>query len=142
MAPARDSAEDARAKARDTVSSKPSSITVCGTASRRPATGRAGGSSGGMPAITASAMAQQATLLASGPIELSVVESGSAPASGTRCCVGLKPTTPQSAAGTRTEPPVSVPIATTQLPSFAATPAPEDEPPGMRARSAGLPGVP
>ena len=92
--------------------------------------------------MTASVMAQQATLLARGPIESSVVDSGKAPSSGIRFCVGLKPTRPQSAEGIRTEPPVSVPIATTHWPSAAETPAPEDEPPGTRLRSQGLPGVP
>ena len=42
----------------------------------------------------------------------------------------------------RHEPPVSVPIAISHMPSAAAIAAPDDEPPGMRARSAGLPGVP
>jgi hypothetical protein len=63
--------------------------------------------------MTASAIAQHATLLANGPIESSVVDSGSTPSRGMRCCVGLKPTMPHSAAGMRTEPPVSLPIATT-----------------------------
>ncbi len=92
--------------------------------------------------MTASAMAQQATLLASGPIESSVVDSGIAPSREMRNCVGLNPVTPHSAAGTRTEPPVSVPIATTACPSATETGAPADDPPGMRLRSYGLPGVP
>jgi hypothetical protein len=49
---------------------------------------------------------------------------------------------PHIAAGMRVEPPVSVPIAMSHIRSAAATAAPDDEPPGMRARSAGLPGVP
>ena len=92
--------------------------------------------------MTASASAQSATLLASGPTESSVGDSGNAPASGTRRAVGLKPTTPLSAAGMRMEPPVSEPMAISLVPSPAETPAPEDEPPGMRAGSAALPGVP
>jgi len=56
--------------------------------------------------------------------------------------VGLYPTTPQSAAGTRVEPPVSEPIAISHMPSATATAAPDEEPPGTRIRSAGLPGVP
>ena len=59
-----------------------------------------------------------------------------------RSRLGLKPTMPQNAAGMRVEPPVSVPMATSHMPSAAATAAPEDEPPGTRVRSAGLPGVP
>ena len=49
---------------------------------------------------------------------------------------------PHSAPGMRVEPPVSVPIAISHMWSAAATAAPDDEPPGTRARSAGLPGVP
>ena len=111
-------------------------------ASRNPCGPIAGGGVETSPAITASAIAQQATLLPSGPIESSVVDSGSVPSRGTRACVGLKPTRPHKAAGMRTEPPVSLPIATTLWPSATATAAPEEEPPGMRVRSQGLPGVP
>ena len=49
---------------------------------------------------------------------------------------------PHSAAGMRVEPPVSVPMVISPMPSAQATAPPEDEPPGMRLRSAGLPGVP
>ena len=92
--------------------------------------------------MIALAIAQQATLLASGPIESKVVDSGVAPSRGTRFCVGLKPAMPQNAAGMRTDPPVSVPIPTTAWPSATDTAAPEEEPPGIRRRSYGLPGVP
>ena len=91
---------------------------------------------GSSPAMTASAIAQQATLLANGPIELRVVESGGAPSRGTRFCVGLNPTMPQSAAGMRTEPPVSVPIATTAAPSATETAAPDGGTAGDARRSA------
>ena len=77
-----------------------------------------------------------------GPTESSVKLSGKAPSVGTRCRLGLKPTRPHSAAGMRTEPPVSVPMAISHMPSATATAAPADEPPGTRARSRGLPGVP
>ena len=89
-------------------------------------------------------MAQQRTLAASGPIESSVVDSGSTPSVLTRCAVGLKPVNPHNAAGMRTEPPVSLPTAATAMPSLTDTAAPEEEPPGMRpvARSQGLRGVP
>ncbi len=42
----------------------------------------------------------------------------------------------------RVEPPVSLPMAISHMPSATATAPPEVEPPGMRLRSAGLPGVP
>ena len=89
-------------------------------------------------------MAQQRTLAPSGPIESSELDSGSAPSMGTRRCVGLKPVSPHSADGMRTEPPVSLPIATAAMPSVTDTAAPLLEPPGMRrpARSQGLAGVP
>jgi hypothetical protein len=56
----------------------------------RGSTGIAGGTVGGSPAMTASAIAQQATLLAMGPIESSVVDSGVTPSRGMRFWVGLK----------------------------------------------------
>jgi hypothetical protein len=87
-------------------------------------------------------MMQQVMLRASGPMESRVVESGSMPACGMRPAVGLKPASPHNAAGMRTDPPVSVPIATAAMPSATETAAPDDDPPGMRARSNGLPGVP
>src|SRR5581483_5242015 len=44
--------------------------------------------------------------------------------------VGLRPTTPQSAAGMRTEPPLSDPIESGTRPAATCAPAPELEPPG------------
>ena len=56
----------------------------------------------------------------------------------TRPYVGLSPVTPQSAAGCRTDPPVSVPKAAgTSLAATAAADPPLD-PPGTRPRSQGL----
>lgn len=45
---------------------------------------------------------------------------------------GLKPYTPQKAPGRRTEPPVSVPIATRHRPPATDAAAPPDDPPGAR----------
>ena len=58
--------------------------------------------------------------------------------------MGLKPVKPQNAAGMRTDPPVSVPIAATAISSQIETAAPEDDPPGIRraGRSNGFAGVP
>ena len=75
-------------------------------------------------------------------MESRLVESGTTPSIGTRRAVGLKPTMPHTAAGMRTEPPVSVPSAATAMRSPTETAAPADDPPGTRVRSAGLPGVP
>ena len=49
---------------------------------------------------------------------------------------------PQQAAGIRTEPPVSDPSATSASPVATAAAEPLDDPPGMRAGSSGLTGVP
>src|SRR5215813_9062735 len=102
---------------------------------RRPSGEIAAGTSAGWPAMTASVNEQQATLTPIGPIESKLVESGVAPSRGTRYCVGLNPTSPHHAAGTRTEPPVSVPIATVAIPSATETGAQAEEPPGIRLRS-------
>ena len=61
-----------------------------------------------------------------------------------RPAVTLSPTVPHHAAGIRTEPPVSVPMATGASPAPTATPDPLDDPPGVRctARSQGLRGAP
>src|SRR5207247_1879484 len=61
-----------------------------------------------------------------------------------RPAVTLRPTMPHHAAGSRTEPPVSVPMATGARPAATATPEPLDEPPGVRCtdRSHGFHGVP
>ena len=99
-------------------------------------------SHGSSPARIASAVAQASTVAAIGPTESSVGDSGKAPSVGTRDLVGLNPTRPHNAAGMRTEPPVSVPIEMSDMPSAVATAAPELDPPGTRDRSAGLPGVP
>src|SRR5580658_2784643 len=48
------------------------------------------------------------------------------------------PTTPQKAAGSRMEPPVSVPSAPKQRPAATAAAEPPEEPPAMRLRSQGL----
>ena len=94
----------------------------------------------------ASSVAQQRTLGASGPMESRLADSGSTPSMLTRRAVGLKPVSPHSAEGMRTEPPVSEPMAAMAMPSVTEMAAPEDEPPGMRPPSAsrcqGLRGVP
>ena len=72
----------------------------------------------------------------------SVTDRGIAPCRGTLRCVGLKPTTPHSAAGARIDPTVSDPIAAVAIPSATETAAPDEDPPGIRLRSHGFPGVP
>ncbi len=48
------------------------------------------------------------------------------------------PTIPQSAAGWRIEPPVSVPIAHGAVPPATAAADPPEDPPGTRSRSQGF----
>src|SRR5678816_2897853 len=57
---------------------------------------------------------------------------------GIRPCVGLKPYTPQNAAGRMTEPLVWVPRATGVMPAATAAAEPDDEPPGVCAGLCGL----
>ncbi|MNL25506.1 hypothetical protein D3C87_1469910 [compost metagenome] len=109
-----------------------SSASVVGIARRRPRTGSASGAGPPSPDRMASSSAQQRTLAAMGPMESRLADSGSTPAMDTRQALGLKPVRPHSAAGMRTEPPVSDPIPATAMPSATDTAAPEDEPPGMR----------
>ena len=52
--------------------------------------------------------------------------------------VGRRPAMPVSAAGMRTEPPVSVPRAASAMSAATAAPEPPLEPPGMRAGFQGL----
>src|SRR5438132_1259534 len=52
--------------------------------------------------------------------------------------VGLSPTTPQSEAGCRTDPPVSVPNAHTTSPAATAAADPPDDPPGTRSSPQGF----
>lgn len=53
-------------------------------------------------------------------------------------CVGRMPTTPQHAAGIRTEPPVSVPSATGTMPAATAAAEPLLDPPDMCPNACGL----
>src|SRR5689334_23201450 len=52
--------------------------------------------------------------------------------------VGFNPTTPHSAAGCRTDPPVSLPIAQTASPAATAAAEPPDDPPGTVSSPHGL----
>ncbi len=92
----------------------------------------------------ASIIAQQVIDGASGPLESKLGDKGKVPSKGTRLAVGLNPVMPQNAAGIRIDPPVSVPMAATAMPSATLTPAPDEEPPGMRpvSLSHGARGVP
>jgi len=102
------------------------------------------GSAGSAPCITSSSSAQSSTLRAIGPGVSSVPLSGSTPYVDIRPIVVFSPVIPHHAAGMRTDPPVSVPIAHGAIRAPTATPEPEDDPPGARCTflSQGLRGVP
>ena len=55
-----------------------------------------------------------------------------------RPCVGLWPNIPQKAAGSRTDPPPSVPVASAHIPEATLAPAPPLDPPVVRPGSQGL----
>src|SRR6478672_6198515 len=59
--------------------------------------------------------------------------SGFTPATDTKPCDGRKPQIPQLLAGTRVEPPVSVPNAKSTNPHATAEADPLDDPPGTRS---------
>src|SRR4051812_30745773 len=76
------------------------------------------------------------------PTVSNVGEKGITPATEIRPCEGRQPQMPQLLAGTRTEPPVSVPRAKSTIPQATADAEPLEEPPGTRSGAAGLSGVP
>src|SRR6187549_2479391 len=142
-APAADSRLSARVNAVDTATDRSSRTSVFGTASRSPRNDTVGKSVVDDD-NTRSRVTQSFTVRAIGPAESSVNDNGNTPSSGTRRAVGLKATSPLSAAGMRTDPPVSVPMAAAAMPSVTEMAAPDEDPPGMRAaaRSYTLRGVP
>src|SRR5437870_2254929 len=87
-------------------------------------------------------LCNNSALRANTPTVSSVGENGITPATEISPCDGRQPQMPQLLAGTRTEPPVSVPIAKSTSPQTTAEADPLDEPPGTRSGAAGLSGVP
>ena len=77
-------------------------------------------------------------MVAIGPTVSKLGASGKTPSAGTRPHVGLKPTIPQHAAGSRIEPALSVPSATSQSPAASAAAFPPLEPPGIRSAANGF----
>src|SRR5690554_542306 len=96
------------------------------------------------PASCLNISAQSSTEPASGPMESMDLESGSIPVVSISPVLVFRPTTPLNDAGTRMEPPVSVPIEAAARPDATATADPDDDPPGARlvCASTGLSGVP
>ena len=102
---------------------------------RRAARSGSAGSSGGsgVPRSTSNASAQSSSVRAIGPTWSNDGASGQRPSAGTLPKAGLKPATPQAAAGSRIEAPVSVPRPSAQRPAASALALPPDDPPGMRS---------
>ncbi len=99
--------------------------------------GAADGSPRAGPRITCSSSFASSTPGASGPcVETSSQDGiGRLPISP---AVGLRPVSPQNAAGVRIDPPPSVPVASGTSPAARAAPEPPDEPPGDHSRPQGL----
>ena len=109
----------------------------------RPATSAPGAS--GTRNAGSSSRIPSSTAARSGPRGPTVSRDGArgyTPFTEIRPCVVFRPATPQQAAGILTDPPVSVPNATSASPVATATADPLDDPPGSRLGSRGLTGVP
>ncbi len=90
------------------------------------------GSSGSNPVITVKASWACLTVRVMVVTQSSDRHAGNTPRVGTRPRVGLTPTSPLKAAGTRPEPAVSVPRASGRMPAATATALPLLLPPLMR----------
>src|SRR5262249_31324019 len=104
----------------------------------RGGSGRLVASIGSCPAMTESRVAVSRTSRANVPTWSSEEAKAISPYRETRPYVGLNPTTPHSAAGCRTEPPLSVPSAHTASPAATAAADPPEDPPGTVSRFHGL----
>ena len=96
------------------------------------------GSRESKPAIDARSARTSVTERASGPTVSRELLTGCTPWVETAPNVGRRPETPHSDAGSRTDPPVSVPIAATHRSAATAAPEPPLDPPGIRSGAAGL----
>ncbi len=108
----------------------------------RRGTGAAFGSPLSGPAITSNNNARSSTVRAIGPTTPSSAngptDAGKCPVAGTRPGVGFRPQMPLKCAGTRIDPPPSLPMPPAEQPAAIAAASPPLEPPGVRARSHGL----
>src|SRR5689334_2923868 len=113
----------------------PLKLRSSGRAKRSPDSLIESGARGSGPAIVLSGKARSATERPRHPEVLKVDHAKTVFGSGTRPMEGLKPTTLQNAAGFRSDPPVSEPLATGASPQASATAAPPDEPPHVLVKS-------
>src|SRR4051812_31786781 len=91
---------------------------------------------------TAAIRCNSSALRVNTPTVSSVGENGMTPATEMKPCEGRQPQMPQLLAGTRTEPPVSVPRAKSTSSQATADAEPFDEPPVTRSGAAGFSGDP
>src|SRR5688572_6078952 len=96
------------------------------------------GSRSSGPASTLNSKAASRTVRAIGPTTEKDVHPFFVGYRATRPRLGLSPTTPQQAAGTRIDPARSLPSASGPRPAASAAAAPPLEPPGIRSRFHGL----
>src|SRR5271170_5413225 len=108
----------------------------------RPATGAESASPGSGPCKTPKSTRTSATVRAIGPTTPSQGNApllgGKWPVAGIRPGVGFSPQMPQKCAGTRTEPPPSLPTPPAEQPAAMAAASPPLEPPAEYARFHGL----
>src|SRR5271156_5735133 len=108
----------------------------------RAATGAESASPGSGPCKTSKSARTSATVRAIGPTtpshENAPLLEGKWPVAGIRPGVGFSPQMPQKCAGTRIEPPPSLPTPPAEQPAAIAAASPPLEPPGVRAKSHGL----
>src|SRR5208283_1384604 len=93
---------------------------------------------GSGPEMASKIRAASTTLLVIGPITSRLKDRYRRPPLPTLPNDGLNPTTPQSAAGILTEPPVSDPKAPAQKPAATAAAEPPLDPPGILEESYGF----
>lgn len=91
---------------------------------------------------TRAALSSVARLFATTPTVLTLGMKGRTPASEMRCSEGRRPHRPHRLAGTRIEPPESVPSEKSASPLETDDAEPLEEPPGMRSGALPLRGVP
>src|SRR5690606_37347432 len=96
------------------------------------------GSAGSWPAMACRTSAQSRTVRVNGPTVSRLCATGTQPSWLTRPYVGRSPAIPQYPAGTRIEPPVSVPRPARTRPAATAAAVALLEPPGIRSRFQGL----
>src|SRR5262249_14875349 len=95
-------------------------------------------SHGSCPEIASCSSAASSTVLVSGPGVSSEEAKATSPYLDEPPYVGFTPTSPQTAAGCRIEPPVSVPMPSGAWYAATAAAEPPDDPPGTLLRSHGL----